>query len=112
MNREQALWLPANTLSTSKYQRPNLRIISKAQISSQRIMFTLEVFGPDHISIFIKPLPTVRLIDWSLSKELLQSNRWEWFYVYYSYALDASPFRFSMEFEVHLFIFILIGISF
>lgn len=99
LNRKQAIWIPANTSPTTKYNRPNLRIISKEQNSPQSITFTIEIFGPDHISILIQPLPTVKLINWSFPRELLETSNREWLYIYYSYALDASPIRFYMEFE-------------
>uniref|UniRef100_A0A1A9W2G7 FXNA-like protease n=1 Tax=Glossina brevipalpis TaxID=37001 RepID=A0A1A9W2G7_9MUSC len=78
---------------------PTLKIISKEQTSSKTILFTLEVAGPHHISIFIQPLHDVKLMDWSFTKVPLEQNFKTPYYLYFSYALDPTPLRFHLEFK-------------
>lgn len=63
-------------------------------------MFTLEVSGPDHASIFIDPINNAKLVDWTFTKEPLEKSLSPPHYVYWSYALDPTPLRFNLEFEV------------
>lgn len=82
---------------------PTLRIINKESTSRTNIIFTLEVAGPDHVSIFIEPLQGAKLVDWTFTKEPLEKSLPPPHYVYWSYALDPTPMRFNLEFEVNIY---------
>lgn len=77
-----------------------MKIISKQQTSPRQILFTVEVSGPNHMSLFIQPLSDAKLVDWSFTKIPLQEKFDPPYYVYFSYALDPTPLRFNLEFEV------------
>lgn len=79
---------------------PSLRILSKQRISNTNLIISLEVSGPDHMSIFIQPINDTKLIDWSLDRTPLRNNFTAPYFIYLSYALDPAPFRFHMEFQV------------
>lgn len=99
--RDQSFFVPASAPPAGGW--PKLEIIAKQQTSSRNILFTLEVSGPDHMSMFIQPLADAKLVDWSFTKVPLQENFETPYFVYFSYALDPTPLRFNLEFEVKLF---------
>ena len=79
---------------------PKLEIIAKQQTSPRNVLFTLEISGPDHMSMFLQPLADAKLVDWSFNKLPLQEKFETPYFVYFSYALDPTPLRFNLEFEV------------
>ncbi|KAL9918602.1 endoplasmic reticulum metallopeptidase 1 isoform 1-T4 [Glossina fuscipes fuscipes] len=95
--RNQSFWVEAS--QPTKIGWATLKIISKEQTSSKTILFTLEVAGPHHISIFIQPMHGVKLMDWSFTKIPLEQNFTAPYYLYFSYALDPTPLRFHLEFK-------------
>lgn len=96
--RDNSYWIPG---PAPDYQYlPTLTIIRKESTSSSSVVFTLEVSGPDHVSIFIDPVDDAKLVDWSFTKDPLDLSLPSPHYVYWSYALDPTPLRFNLEFEV------------
>lgn len=98
MHRDNSYWIPGP--EPNKDYLPTLRIISKESTTATNVIFTLEVSGPDHTSIFIDPVDDAKLVDWSFTKEPLELSLPPPHYVYWSYALDPTPLRFNLEFEV------------
>ncbi|XP_002005478.2 endoplasmic reticulum metallopeptidase 1 [Drosophila mojavensis] len=94
---DNSYWVPGP--EPNKDYLPTLRIINKESTSRTNIIFTLEVAGPDHVSIFIEPLQGAKLVDWTFTKEPLEKSLPPPHYVYWSYALDPTPMRFNLEFE-------------
>ncbi|EDW01024.1 endoplasmic reticulum metallopeptidase 1 isoform X1 [Drosophila grimshawi] len=90
-------WVPGP--EPNKAYMPTLKILNKESTSMTNIIFTLEVSGPDHTSIFIEPLDDAKLVDWTFTKEPLEKSLPPPHYVYWSYALDPTPLRFNLEFE-------------
>ncbi|KAH8300216.1 hypothetical protein KR044_011587, partial [Drosophila immigrans] len=91
-------WVPGP--EPNKYYMPTLRIISKDTPSDTNIIFTLEITGPDHTSIFIDPVDDAKLVDWTFTREPLNKGLPPPHYIYWSYALDPTPLRFNLEFKV------------
>lgn len=96
--RNQSFFIPAPPPSETGW--PKMRIISKKQTSSRNVLFTLEISGPDHMSMFIEPLNNTNLVDWSFTKIPIEEKFETPYFVYFSYALDPTPLRFNLEFEV------------
>lgn len=96
--RNQSFWVPAPQPSLSGW--PKLEILSKASNIAQEVVFNLQVSGPNHMSMFIQPTDGVTLVDWSFTKEPLERNFAPPYFVYFSYALDPSPLKFSLTFKV------------
>ncbi|ALC42477.1 CG9416 [Drosophila busckii] len=94
---DNSYWVPGP--APNKDHLPKVRIISKESTSFNNIIFTLEVSGPDHISIFIEPSADAMLVDWSFTKEPLEKKLKPPYYIYWGYALDPTPLRFNLEFE-------------
>lgn len=95
---DQSFWIDGPAPKTGGW--PRLRILRKDRISSTNLIISLEVAGPDHMSIFINPMNDTKLIDWSLDRTPIKENFAAPYFIYLSYALDPAPFRFHMEFEV------------
>lgn len=77
-----------------------MRITSKQSAAPDTVVFNLEVAGPNHISMFIQPKENVTLVDWSFTKIPLENKFVPPFFVYFSYARDPSPLKFSLKFKV------------
>lgn len=95
---KQSFWVPGP--EPLKNGWPTLKIYSKQRSSSTNIIFTIEVSGPDHMSLFIQPLADAKLVDWSFDKEPIQREFEPPYFIYFSYALDPTPLRFNLEFQV------------
>ncbi|XP_011190306.1 endoplasmic reticulum metallopeptidase 1 [Zeugodacus cucurbitae] len=94
--RKQSFWIDGPAPKAGGW--PRLRILRKDSISTTNLIISLEVAGPDHMSIFIKPMNDTKLIDWSLDRTPIKQNFEPPYFIYLSYALDPAPFRFHMEF--------------
>ncbi|XP_037954986.1 endoplasmic reticulum metallopeptidase 1 [Teleopsis dalmanni] len=95
--KEQSFWIPGP--EPNKEGWPTLKILSKERSSSTNILYTLEISGPDHMSLFINPVEDAKLVDWSFDKEPIEKGFSKPYFVYFSYALDPTPLRFILEFE-------------
>ncbi|XP_037808190.1 endoplasmic reticulum metallopeptidase 1 [Lucilia sericata] len=95
--KEQSFFIPASAPAQGGW--PKMQIISKRQTTSRNILFTLEISGPDHMSMFIEPLKDTKLKDWSFTKIPIDEKFEPPYFVYFSYALDPTPLRFNLEFE-------------
>ncbi|XP_005177919.1 endoplasmic reticulum metallopeptidase 1 [Musca domestica] len=95
--RNQSFWVPASQPSRSGW--PSMRITSKQSAAPDTVVFNLEVAGPNHISMFIQPKENVTLVDWSFTKIPLENKFVPPFFVYFSYARDPSPLKFSLKFK-------------
>ncbi|XP_036332214.1 endoplasmic reticulum metallopeptidase 1-like, partial [Rhagoletis pomonella] len=96
--RDQSFWVDGPAPKAGSW--PRLRILSKERISFTNLIISLEVAGPDHMSVFIQPMNDTKLVDWSFDRTPIQENFKTPYFVYLSYALDPAPFRFHLEFEV------------
>lgn len=96
--REQSFFVPASPPRAGGW--PKMQIISKRTTSSTNVLFTLEISGPDHMSMFIEPVNNAKLVDWSFDKIPINEKFEPPYFVYFSYALDPTPLRFNLEFKV------------
>lgn len=96
--RDNSYWIPGPAPNYDHV--PTLTILRKESTSPTNVIFTLEVSGPHHTSIFLDPVDDAKLVDWSFTKDPLDLSLPPPHYVYWSYALDPTPLRFNVEFEV------------
>lgn len=101
-NSKQSFWVPGP--SPTIIAKPTLKILSKQAISATNVLFHLEIAGPDHMSFFFQPSDDAKLVDWSFNKEVVLQNLKPPYFVYFSYALDPTPLKFTIEFEVGIVI--------
>ncbi|XP_030378121.1 endoplasmic reticulum metallopeptidase 1 [Scaptodrosophila lebanonensis] len=94
---DNSFWVPGP--EPNKNYLPSCTILNKQSSSLTKVLFTLEVSGPDHTSIFIEPLNGAKLVDWSFTREPIEKQLKPPYYVYWSYALDPTPIRFNIEFD-------------
>ncbi|XP_067630291.1 endoplasmic reticulum metallopeptidase 1 [Eurosta solidaginis] len=95
--RGQSFWIDGPAPKADGW--PTLRILSKDRISYTNLIISLEIAGPDHMSIFIAPVNDTKLVDWSYDRTPIKDNFKPPYFIYLSYALDPAPFRFHLEFE-------------
>lgn len=79
---------------------PTIKETAKNQISKTKIRYDLELAGPDHMGIYIRPLNGGKVVGWSFHWTPL---RMEWeppYFVYFSYGVNGDPLKFWLEIEV------------
>lgn len=95
--RNESYWIPGSVPNLEN--TPKLSILKKVELRTSTV-YTLQLSGPDHMSLFIQPLNGSDLISWSFPLEPLEKKMGPPYFIYYSYALDNSPLNFTLEFEV------------
>ncbi|XP_030375114.1 endoplasmic reticulum metallopeptidase 1 isoform X2 [Scaptodrosophila lebanonensis] len=95
--RASSLWIPAPepVLGTV----PVAKVISKKQISPNKIRYEMQLSGPDHMGLFIQPLNGATITDWSFHRTPLRMNWKPPFFVYFSYGVNGDPLKFWLELE-------------
>lgn len=96
-SRHSSLWLPGPDPKFD--QLPQLNLTSKRLISDTVISYELELKGPDHMGVFIKPLQEAKVISWSFHSTPLLLNWKPPYFIYFSYGKDASPLKFWLHIE-------------
>lgn len=98
--RAKGLWIPASepVLGTL----PAVKLVSKKQVSANRMRFEMELKGPDHMGLYVQPLNTARVADWSFHQAPLRLNFEPPYYIYYSYGVNGHALQFWLELEVSL----------
>lgn len=96
--RAKGLWIPASepVLGTL----PVVKLLSKKQISANRMRYEMELKGPDHMGIYVQPLNKARVADWSFHQAPLRLNFEPPYYIYYSYGVSGHALQFWLELEV------------
>lgn len=95
--RGQSFWIDGPAPRADGW--PQMSILSKERISLTNLIISLEISGPDHMSVFIDPMNDTKLVDWSFDRTPIKDNFEAPYFIYLSYALDPAPFRFHLEFE-------------
>ncbi|EDW61973.1 endoplasmic reticulum metallopeptidase 1 isoform X1 [Drosophila virilis] len=95
--RERGLWIPASepVLGTL----PAVKVVSKKQLTPNKIRFEMELSGPDHMGIFVQPLNGARVVGWSFHQAPLRLNYQPPYYIYFSYGVNGDPLKFWLELE-------------
>ncbi|KAM8714032.1 hypothetical protein ACLKA7_014225 [Drosophila subpalustris] len=73
-----------------------LELLSKTIVNSSTCRFELNLTGPSHMSIFIKPYDDVVISNWSFLGGYLE-NPPETFHITIKYGIDNSPVNFFLE---------------
>ena len=89
------------------FKDTNITLVQMDELSPHNYRFLFQASGPDHMGIFISPLPGVKLNTWSFSNgELLEGPPWKddrpTYYIFYSHGLSPSPWTFWLDFKVQL----------
>ncbi|CAD7014585.1 endoplasmic reticulum metallopeptidase 1 isoform X2 [Ceratitis capitata] len=95
--RGSSIWIPGPDPKFDK--EPELKLISKNQLSNTSIRYEMELSGPDHMGIYINPLKDRKVNAWSFHYTPLRLNWKTPYFIYFSYGKDKSPLRFKLEFE-------------
>lgn len=96
--RAKGLWIPASepVLGTL----PVVKLTSKKQLSPNRMRYEMELKGPDHQGLYIQPLNTAHVADWSFHQAPLRLSYEPPYYIYYSYGVNGHALKFWIELEV------------
>ncbi|XP_017033293.1 endoplasmic reticulum metallopeptidase 1 [Drosophila kikkawai] len=79
----------------------NLTLLRTSVLESGRVKrFELELAGPPHMGLYIRPLEGAAVEDWSFIRNMLdRPDKYSAPYqIYFSYGLDKSPFTFHIDF--------------
>lgn len=97
-NRNEAYFFPAETNPELPYL-PKLTMTNKV-ISAGTVKYEFELTGPHHMGIFLSPVENARITSWSFNTTMLDKNWKPPFFMYLSWGVDSSPFKFFVELEV------------
>uniref|UniRef100_A0A0A1WQ19 FXNA-like protease n=1 Tax=Zeugodacus cucurbitae TaxID=28588 RepID=A0A0A1WQ19_ZEUCU len=96
--RASSVWIPGPDPKFYNTE-PQLKLISKEQLSKTSIRYELELSGPDHMGIYINPLKERKINAWSFHYTPLRLDWKPPYFIYFSYGKDSSPLKFTLEFE-------------
>ncbi|XP_036331812.1 endoplasmic reticulum metallopeptidase 1 isoform X2 [Rhagoletis pomonella] len=95
--RASSLWIPG---PDPKFDRvPEVKLLSKNQLSKTSIRYELELSGPDHMGLYINPLKDREMSSWSFHYSPLRLGWKPPYFIYFSYGKDSSPLKFTLELE-------------
>lgn len=97
-HRAASLWIPGPDPQFDKL--PRVTVTKKQEISKTSLHYELELSGPDHMALFIRPLQDAKITAWSFHRTPLRMDWKPPFFIYFSYGADATPLKFWLELEV------------
>lgn len=77
-----------------------VKVVSKKQLTANKMRFEMELSGPDHMGIVIQPLNGARVVGWSFHQAPLRLNYKPPYYIYFSYGVNGDALKFWLELEV------------
>ncbi|XP_054739176.1 endoplasmic reticulum metallopeptidase 1 isoform X1 [Anastrepha obliqua] len=95
--RASSIWIPGPDPQFDRV--PQVKLISKDQLSKTSIRYKLELSGPDHMGLYINPLKDRKVSAWSFHYTPLRLGWDTPYFIYFSYGKDSSPLNFTLEFE-------------
>ena len=60
----------------------------------------MQLSGPDHMAIYIRPLADGKVSSWSFHWTPLRMNWDAPYFIYFSYGVNGDPLKFWLEIEV------------
>ena len=79
---------------------PTLNVTSKNQLSKTKLRYDMQLSGPDHMAIYIRPLADGKVSSWSFHWTPLRMNWDAPYFIYFSYGVNGDPLKFWLEIEV------------
>ncbi|XP_023177320.1 endoplasmic reticulum metallopeptidase 1 isoform X1 [Drosophila hydei] len=95
--REHGLWIPASEPVLGPL--PAAKVVSKKQLTANKMRFEMELTGPDHMGIYIQPQNGARVVGWSFHQAPLRLNFKPPYYIYFSYGVNSDALKFWVELE-------------
>ncbi|XP_017039283.1 endoplasmic reticulum metallopeptidase 1-like [Drosophila ficusphila] len=94
-------WLPRKT-AVNMPGELTLEFLGKTVLESGTVArFEFELSGPPHMNVFVQPVGTAKVEDWSFVRKMLDEPE-EFqppYQIFFSYGTDSTPLKFSIDME-------------
>lgn len=98
-NRASSVWIPAPSPTFDMI--PTIKVISKNQLSKTKLRYEVELTGPDHMAIFLRPVGDGKITNWSFHWTPMRMDWKPPYFIYFSYGVNGDPLKFWLEIEVN-----------
>ncbi|XP_037808187.1 endoplasmic reticulum metallopeptidase 1 [Lucilia sericata] len=95
--RTSSVWIPAPSPTFDLI--PSVKVLAKNQISKTKLRYDMELTGPDHMGLFIRPVGDGKITNWSFHWTPLRMGWQPPYFIYFSYGVNGDPLKFWLEIE-------------